>query len=281
MHGSRHGRALRLLLIVAVSASFAACARKPATLEVTPAKVVFYGTSHSKDVVVRVLDGKGREMQDQTLAWASSDTAIVEATGSGHIAPRKPGRARLTVSCGKISSSIAVEVVDLSEIIVSPASLKLLGPPGTSARLDVAGKTIDGSAVSVPSVAWSSEDSRIARVSPDGTVTSYLPGKTMILAKIGDLLSESEVRVQNKIISRLELRPETAILKVNETQRFTAIAYDENGLLIPDAGAQFATLNPDLVKISGEGKVTAIAKGTAVVSGTLGGKTARATVLVN
>jgi len=281
MHGSRHARALRILLAAAASFSFAACARKPATIEVTPAKFVFYGTTHSKDVAVRVLDKKGREMPDQTLAWSSSDTSIVEATGAGHIAPRKPGRARLTVSCGKISSAIPVEVVDLAEIIVSPSSLKLLGPPGTSARLEVAGKTIDGTPASVPPVAWVSEDPRIAKVSPDGTVTSSLPGKTTILAKIGDLLSESEVQVQNKTISRLELRPETAILKVNETQRFTAIAYDEKGLLIPDAGAQFATLNPDLVKISGEGKVTAIAKGTAAVSATLGGKTARATVLVN
>lgn len=281
MHGSRHVRAFRILLAAAALIPLAACARKPATIEVTPAKIVFYGTSHPKDVAVRILDRKGREMQGPTLAWTSSDTSIAEATGSGHVAPRKPGRARLTVSCGKVSSVIAVEVVNLSEIVVSPASLKLLGPPGTSAKLEVTGKAIDGSPANVPRVAWSSEDSRIARVSPDGTVTSYLPGKTLILAKIGDLLSESEVQVQNKTISRLELRPETAILKVRETQRFTAVAYDDKGLLIPDAGAQFATMNPDLVKISGEGKVTAIAKGTAVVSATLGGKTARATVLVD
>jgi uncharacterized protein YjdB len=279
MHRFLRRRAFRLLLIAALP--LAACARKPAMLDVSPRKLVLFGTAHPKDVAVRVLDKKGRELPDRPLVWTSSDTSVVEATGAGRIAARKPGRARLTVSCGKISTTIPVEIVDLSEIIVSPPSLKLLGPPGTSAKLDLVGKTTSGGPAEVPTAAWTAENPAIVKVSADGTVTSLSPGKTTVLAKLGDLLSEAEVQVQNKTISRLELRPETAILKVNETQKFTAVAYDDKGLLMPDAGAQFATLNPDLVKISGEGKVTAIAKGTAVVSATLGGKTARATVLVN
>ncbi|MGH9441552.1 MAG: Ig-like domain-containing protein [Thermoanaerobaculia bacterium] len=230
---------------------------------------------------VRVLDKSGSEMQGQTLAWTSSDPSIVEAVGEGRLTAKKSGRAKLIVSCGKISATIPVEIVDLSEIVVAPASLKLLGPPGTSARLEVSGKTLAGQPAPVPPVAWSAEDPRVVKVAPDGTVTSLAPGKTMVLARLGDLLSESEIRVQNKTISRLELRPETAILHVNESQKFTALAYDEKGLLMPDAGAQFASLNPDLVKISGEGKATALAKGTAVVSATLAGKVARATVLID
>lgn len=280
MHGRLPFRILpRLLLAVAIP--LAGCARKPASIDVTPRKLLLYGTTHPKDIAVRVLDRKGRELPDQTLAWKSSDSSIVEAKGGGHVAARKPGKASLTVSCGKISTSIPVEIVDLSEIVVSPMTLKLLGPPGTTARLDVSGKTTRGAAAEVPAVAWTSEDPRIAKVAPDGTVTSVAAGKTMILARLGDLLSESEVRVQNKTISRLELLPETAILKVGESQKFTAVAYDDKGLVMPDAGAQFASLNPDLVRISGEGKVSATARGTAVVTATLGGKTARATVLVN
>lgn len=281
MHGRRPSRILPRLLFLAAAISLAGCARKPASIDVTPRKLLLYGTAHPKDVAVKVLDRKGRELPDQKVAWASSDTSIVEATGAGHIAARKPGKAKLTVSCGKVSTSIPVEIVDLSEIIVSPLSLKLLGPPGTTARLDVTGKTTKGAAREVPSVTWTSEDPRIVKVAPDGTVTSVAAGKTMVLAKLGDLLSESEVRVQNKTISRLELRPETAILRVGEIQKFTAVAYDDKGLLMPDAGAQFSTLNPELVRISGEGKVSATARGTAVVTATLGGKTARATVLVN
>jgi uncharacterized protein YjdB len=282
MQDSSRSRALRLLLTAtATAAAAAACSRKPASLEVSPRKVVLYGAGRSKDVAVRVLDKKGRELPDQPLVWSSSDATIVEASGSGHIFPRKTGRAQLTVGTGKISSKVSVEIMDISEIIVLPPSLKLLGPPGTSAKLEVTGKTSEGATRDIPAVAWSAEDPRIAKVSADGVVTSILPGKTMVLAKLGDLLSESEVQVQNKTISRLELRPETAILRVAESQKFTAVAYDEKGLLIPEAGAQFSSLNPELVKISGEGKATALAKGTASVTAKLGGKLAQATVLVN
>ena len=281
MHGRLPSRTLPRLLLLAAAIPLAGCARKPASIEVAPRRLVLYGTAHPKDLAVRVLDRKGRELPDQKIAWSSSDASIVEAKGAGRVAPRKPGKAQLTVSCGKVSTSIPVEIVDLSEIVVSPLTLKLLGPPGTTARLEVAGKTTKGAAAEVRGVAWTSEDPRIVKVAPDGTVTSVAAGKTMVLAKLGDLLSESEVRVQNKTISRLELRPETAILRVGETQKLTALAYDDAGLLMPDAGAQFSTLNPELVRISGEGKVFAAAKGTAVVTATLGGKTARATVLVN
>ena len=276
--------ALRLPFVAALVAALAGsagCARKPASLEVSPRKVVLYGLAHPKEVVVRVLDGKGREMPDQLLVWTSSDPNIADGSGAGHVAARKPGRVNLTVSVGKVSRTVPVDVVDLGEIIVNPSSLKLFGPPGTSARLEVVGKSTTGSPVEVPAVAWNAENPKTVKVAPDGTVTSIATGKTMVLARLGDLLSESEVQVQNKTITRLELRPETAILKVSESQRFTAVAYDDKGLLIPDAGAQFTSLNPDLVKISGDGKATAVAKGTATVSAALGGKTAQATVLIN
>jgi hypothetical protein len=271
--------------LVAALAATAACARKPASIEVSPRKVVLYGLAHPKEVVVRVLDKKGKELLDQPVVWTSSDRSIAEASGAGHVSAKKPGRATLTVSLGTtakaISGKVPVEVVDLGEIFVNPPSIKLFGPPGTTARLEVVGKSTTGAPVEVPAVVWSAENPGVAKVASDGTVTSVGTGKTMVLAKLGDLLSESEVQAQNRIISRLELRPETALLKITETQRFTAVAYDEKGLLIPDAGAQFSSLNPELVKMGGDGKATAVAKGTATVSASLGGKVARATVLIN
>jgi len=279
MQGVPRSRAVSLLFCLA--AACAACSRKPASIDIAPRRVVLYGTGHPKDIMVRVLDRKGRELPDQPLAWTSSDASVVEGAGSGHITAKKPGRAKLTVSSGAASSTVPVEIVDISEISVQPSSLKLLGPPGTSAKLEVAGKSSSGGPVQVPSVGWSAENPKIVRVSADGFVTSIAPGKTAVAARLGDLFSQSEVQVENKVVSRLELRPETAILKVSDSQKFTAFAYDGKGLLMPDAGAQFASLNPDLVRISGEGKATALKKGTATVTATLGGKVAQAIVLIN
>ncbi len=258
-------------------------ARKPAgaSLEVSPRKVVLYGLAHPKEVVVRVLDGKGREIPDQLLVWTSSDPNIADGSGAGHVAARKPGRVNLTVSVGKVSRTVPVDVVDLGEIIVNPSSLKLFGPPGTSARLEVVGKSTTGSPVEVPAVAWSAENPKTREGSaPTAPSAADGNGKTMVPPGFRDLLPTG-VQSRTRTITRLELRPETAILKVSESQRFTAVAYDDKGLLIPDAGAQFTSLNPDLVKISGDGKATAVAKGTATVSAALGGKTAQATVLIN
>ena len=210
MRDCRGSRALGLLLAAAGILS-AGCGQKPASLEVKPRKIVLYGLTHPKEVEARVLDRKGREMIGLPLAWESSDRSVVESTATGHVTAHKPGRATLTVSVGKISAKLPVEVIDLADIAVSPMMLKLLGPPGTSARLEVAGRAIDGGPVAVPRVAWSADNPKVVRVSPDGVVTSLAAGKTTVIARVGDLISESEVRVENKTISRLELHAQIVI----------------------------------------------------------------------
>lgn len=258
------------------------CGRKPASLDVSPRKVVLYGIGNGKELKVRVLDGRGADISDNfTVTFKVSPDGIAEASASGYVKAKKEGRATVTVEAGPISASVPVEVRDISSLDIVPAALRMIGPAGMRSRLEIAAKNAAGAAVPVANVAWTSKDPKVAAVSPDGVVTSVQEGKTTVTAKLGDLASESDVEVQIKTISRLEIRPETAIVKVGESEKFSVLAYDESGLLIPDAAAQFSSPNGNLVKVSGDGKATGIAKGTASVVATIGNKSAQATLLVD
>jgi hypothetical protein len=262
--------------------ALAGCRARIASLDVTPRRLAIYGTEQSKELSVRALDGKGSPLPEMPpIVWTSSDPKVAEVSGNGHIVPKAPGKAVVTAQSGKITASATVEVIDLSRIELAPALLRLVGPPGTTAKLELSGRNAQNKPAPVPPVAWLVRDAKIASIAADGTVSSLAPGKTLVSARVGDLVAEAELQVDLRSVSRIELRPETAILHVGETQKLTVTAYDENGLPIPNAGAQLVASSPNVVKVLGDGTITGLAAGTSVVTATVGERRAQATILVD
>lgn len=262
--------------------ALAGCRARVASLDVSPRRLAIYGTEQSKELSLRALDRKGAPVPEMPpVIWTSSDPKVAEVSGNGHIVPKAPGKTVVTARSGEISASAAIEVVDLSRIELAPALLRLVGPAGTTAKLELSGKSAAGKPASVPSVAWHLSDPKIASIGADGTVASIAAGKTIATARVGDLVAESELQVDLRTVSRIELRPETAILHVGETQKLTVTAYDENGLPIPNAAARLVADAPGIVRVLGDGTITGLAAGTSVVTASVGERRARATILVD
>jgi uncharacterized protein YjdB len=261
---------------------FAACRPKAARLEANPRRLVIYGTEQSKEVTVRAVDAKGASVAEMPpLQWRSSDEKVATVSSGGHVVPKHPGKAVVTVSSGPLASSVAVEVVDLSAIELAPALLRLVGPAGTTARFVVTGRNAAKNPTPVPTVSWLVANPRVASVARDGTVTSVATGRTLVTAKVGDLVAESELQIDVRNVSRIELRPETAILRVGESQKLSVTAFDENGLPIPEAGAQLSSSAPEIVRLLGDGTITGLKAGTSVITASVGNRRAEATVLVD
>ncbi|HET7451176.1 MAG TPA: hypothetical protein VFL12_00410, partial [Thermoanaerobaculia bacterium] len=241
------GRPARAAAALAASLVLAGCRPRIASLEANPRRLVIYGTGQSKEIAVRAVDARGASLAEvPPLKWTTSDNDIVQVSGSGHVVPKRPGKATVTVSTGRLSAAVAVEVIDVSRIELAPAFLHLVGPAGTTARLEVTGRNSANKPAALPAVAWLVADPKVAAVRRDGTVESRANGKTVVTARVGDLVAESEIQTDLRNVSRIELRPLTAILRVGETQRLSVTAFDENGLPIPDAGAQLSSSAPDV-----------------------------------
>jgi len=275
-------RTVRTIAIGLGLIALAGCRARMASLDVSPRKLAIYGTEQSKELSVRALDRKGAPLPEMPpVVWTSSDPRVAEVSGNGHVVPKAPGKTVVTARSGEISASAAVEVVDLSRLDLAPALLRLVGPPGTTSRLELSGKSASNKPAPLPAVAWILSDPKVASIAPDGTVTSIAAGKTSVTAKVGELIAESELEVDLRKVSRIELRPETAILHVGETQKLTVTAYDENGLPILNAGARLEASSPDVVRVLGDGSITGLAAGTSVVTATVGDRRAQATILVD
>ncbi len=266
------------MILVAVLAG--GCARKPAAIEVSPRPVTIFGLQRSQRLTGRLVDRKGRPVPSGSLSWSSSRSDVVTVDASGRLQSKSAGRAVVRASFQKLSTEIPVEVVDLKTIEIAPASARLVGPVGTTMALSAALKNTKGMPVSWP-VSWSSSRPAVATALQDGTVTAVGSGIATIIGKAGDLQGASEITVVVGDISRLEIRPVTALVRVGDSQRFEVVAYGPDGKTYEGSAAIFRSSNPAVATVDGAGVASGISAGTATIKATVAGVGAEATLLVN
>ena len=273
-------RLRRVLAYVCAAGLAVSCAKKPASMDIAPKRVKIYGLDRSARLAGRLLDKDGQPMDIGPIAWTSAKPEIVSVDSSGRLVAKREGKTMVTATFGKLSTQIPVEVVDIKVLAVSPVQATLIGPVGTRLNLLLTQRNSLDKPVDIKP-AWSSSNEAIATVSQDGVVSSVAPGSVNVAAKVGDLQAITDLKVEIKQISRLEVKPATAIVRVGDSQHFEIVAYGSDGLAIEGAFAFFVSSNPAVASVDGSGLATGLSAGAAVIRAQLGGVTAEATLLVN
>ena len=269
----------RVVWILALSLSWA-CSRKPVSIDVSPKRVKIYGLERSQRLTAHLLDKKGQALETGTPTWSSSKTDIVTVDSSGRMVAKAEGKAMVSAKYESITVQVPVEVVDVKGIEVLPASVRLIGPIGTPVSLQAIVKNSKDKPVDIKPT-WTSANPKIASVSAEGGVSSVAPGTTTIIAKLGDLEAASEITVVVRDITRLEIHPVTALVRVGDSQRFEIVAYGPDGKPIEGVAAAFRSSDPAVAKVDAAGTASGIAPGTTTIRAMLAGATAEATLLVN
>jgi uncharacterized protein YjdB len=163
---------------------------------------------------------------------------------------------------------------------IQPPTGELVGPLGSRLPLLLVARSSKDELVPLQ-VEWSSSDPKVAEVTADGIVTSKSKGTISISAKVGDLQAISEITVVPADISRIDLRPNTGLVRVGETQRFTILAYSADGSPVEGAVGVFRTRNPMVAVIDRLGVATGVSPGTVEIVVELAGRSATATLIVN
>ena len=265
----------------AVCAFSLACGQKPASIQVSPTKVRLYGLDRSQHLTARVLDKKGQPVEGAASpTWSSSKRDVVEVDGGGRVTSKGAGKSVVTATLDALSAQVAVEVVDVRSIEISPVSARLVGPPGSTLPLGAAVKNSHDQKVAEP-VAWSSSDERVATVSPDGVVTSAGAGKATVVAKVGDIQTGAEIFVDPRPVARLVLQPATALVRVGDSQHYAVSVFGPDGKEIEGATAKYTSSDPSVAPVDAAGIASGVKAGVATIKAQVGDKSAEATVIVN
>ncbi|HYB52739.1 MAG TPA: Ig-like domain-containing protein, partial [Thermoanaerobaculia bacterium] len=260
-----------------VAALTMACGQRPASIQVTPTRVKIYGIERPMRLAARVLDQRGQPLaQAPPINWSSSKADVVEVDASGRLLSKKEGKAAVTATVDRLSTQVAVEVLDVKGVEVSPLAARLVGPAGSALPLQAVVRNSRDQAIAIP-VTWSSSDERVATVSPDGVVTSVGAGRATVVAKVGDLQTGAEVNVDTRLVSKLVLLPATALVHVGDSQHYQISVYGPDGREIEGASARFASSDPSVASVDPAGVASGKKSGVATIRAQVGNLTAEAT----
>ena len=177
----------------------------------------------------------------------------------------------LITSCGKRE-----ETAGVSSVAVTPSRIEII--EGESAVLSA---SVSPEAASDRAVAWSSSDRSVATVDKAGTVHGLRPGTATVTATAEGKSGTCAVTVKAKAVNVTEVTLDRAELTLTEgeTETLTATVKPDNA---DNKKVTWSSDKTEVATVDGDGRVTAVKSGEAVVTVTTedGGKTASCRVTV-
>jgi hypothetical protein len=173
----------------------------------------------------------------------------------------------------------AGDVLVVAQVEITPPDLSVV--TGSTRQLQATPKTSSGITVPNRSVSWSSDDPGIASVSTSGLVTAVATGSTQVNATVDGVRAGIPVEVTPKPVVTVSVVPSQSALLVGETVDLIATPRDDNSQPLTGRTVSFASDNPLIATVSGDGHVVAVAPGLTVIRATIEGKVGTANIAVS
>ena len=215
---------------------------------------------------------------NKTVTWTSSSSSIATVDQNGKITAVSEGTATITAKAGDKTATCSVTVkkntVAVESVTLDKSSLELT--EGETATLTA---TVKPDNATNKTVTWSSDKTSVATVDANGKVTAVAEGTATITAKAGDKTATCSVTVKKSVVAveSVTLDITYTILNTGETLTLTATVKPDNAT---DKTVTWSSSNSSVATVDANGKVTAVAQGTAIVTAKAGDKTATCTVIV-
>ena len=226
-------------------------------------------------------------LDNLTFTYKSDDETVATVDKNGLVTPLKAGTATITVTAKAVvttngmalftKTATAKCTVTVTDIAVPAASIEL---DKTSVSLK-AGETAQLTAAVTPAdttdkVVWKSSQPTVADVDENGNITALATGTTEITATAGSVSAVCKVTVEGVKVSEVKLDKTYVSLKAGETAQLTATVKPDNAT---DKTVTWTSSNDKIATVA-DGKITAVAPGTATITATAGDKSATCTVTV-
>ncbi|HEY0528343.1 MAG TPA: Ig-like domain-containing protein, partial [Gemmatimonadaceae bacterium] len=247
------------------------------TIEPSPVTLV-QGANQQLTAVVR--DANGNVLTDRSVVWTSESPAIASVSGAGLLTAMAVGNTNVTATSeGKTTTiSVTVAPIPVANVAVTLAATTVVAGSTTQASAtttDAAGRTLDGR-----SITWSVDDRGVATVSTAGVVTGVAPGAVHVAATSEGKTGAATLVVMRVPVATVVLDVSSLSLVQGSTRQLTSTAKDASENMLADRAFEWSSDNVSFATVSSTGVVSAIAVGTATITGTSEGKSATAIVTI-
>jgi uncharacterized protein YjdB len=231
----------------------------------------------------KVVDALGAVRTDQAVHWSSLAPAIASVDGIGLVTGVAVGTASVVATVGAGAQAHA----DTAAILVQAGTPALRIAPeiaeitlGDSLHFEATVSASSGASVRGLNVEWSTSDQAIAPISSDGVVASLQVGDVQLTATVNGMTAIALARVVPNPVVSLSVAPANSGLYPGETVQLIATTLDGRGRLRQTKNALWTSSAPAVARVTTDGVVTGVAQGSALITASIDGRTASATVTV-
>ncbi len=225
-------------------------------------------------------DAAGRPLSGRQISWTSSDPSTGSVSAAGEVTGLTPGETIITASSEGKTAAAKVTVVEapIVSVAIRPSATSLI--VGQVQQLSLHAEDAKGSTVGASAV-WSSSAAGVATVANNGTVTAVAPGTAQITAAVSGLTAVATVSVSQALPASVTISPEYLKIDVGQTSAVELVVKDAAGRTIQAPSVTWRSTAPRFATVSSTGVVTGLSGGSAVITASVNGRTAQATVVVD
>lgn len=215
---------------------------------------------------------------DKTVKWSSGDTAVATVDANGKVTFANVTDTKTVTITATSNADAAVKdsvtftveklVIDnpVTGVTISKDTLEL--SKGQTGNLSA---TVLPDNASLKTVTWSSSDESVAEVDADGVVTAVGMGTATITVKTvdGEKTASCEVTVTEPKATDVTVFSNGAEIEEDKLSVMEGRIRNLTAQALPEDAAQkftFASSDESIVTVDENGKLTAVAKGTAVIT---------------
>ena len=243
----------------------------PESLTVAPAQqvqFVAYGRTSAGDST------------SASVSWSTSGGSI--AGNGSYTADTVSGDFLVTAASAQsgVSGTSRVRVRKVKTVTVSPPTATVA--LGQTVQLTATLRDASGNVLTGRTVTWSSSNLAVATVSGSGLVTAGAVASqaTITATSEGQSGTATVTVVSNAPVASVTVTPATASVAVGQTVQLTATLRDANGNVLSGRTVLWTTDNAVAATVDGNGLVSGLSAGPAVITATSEGKSGSASVTV-
>jgi uncharacterized protein YjdB len=246
---------------------------------ITPANSRISKGTRQQLIAVGTFSDNSTQDITTSSSWSSSDASVATITSGGLATSTGTGTTTIKVNASGISAEtiLTVTPATLASIVVTPSNPTI--GAGTSVKLTATGVYSDNTTQDISSqVSWTSPNTSVATVAPDGTVTGIASGTSIISANLNGKSGTANLTVTQVKLTSISVTPTNPSIASGMSAHFSATAmYSDNSTQDLTASVIWTSSNMTVANISNtsgaSGTATGISAGTTTITAALGSMT--------
>ena len=252
------------------------------------------GDSHQLMAVART--SEGNMIGGVMFEWSSDDNEVATVDSTGLITAVAAGMADISAMAEEVTSEpVSVTVAEpppvVDRVAVEPSSTSI--EEGEIRRFSATAYTSDDEEISGKTFSWRSSNPSVATISTTGLARARNAGSTTITASVDGVSGTATLRVTEPpppppppppVVDRVSVSPSSRSIEEDETQRFTATAYDSDNMEISGKTFRWTSSRTSVATVSPSSgsatTATGVNAGSTTITASVDGKSGTAMLTV-